>query len=64
MSQLGEWTTSRVQLLYKSRAYAVPMRKTCRDDLAFLERQGYLIVHGAENQRWYTLAHMTTGETP
>ncbi|MFD7978853.1 hypothetical protein [Streptomyces sp. NPDC059071] len=58
----GEWTTSRVQRLYRYHGYAVPMRKTCRDDLAQLERQGLLIVHGPENARRYTLNHVTTGD--
>lgn len=56
----GGWTTTRVQKLYRSHAYAVPMRKTCRDDLAQLERQGLLIVHGPENHRYYTLNRITT----
>jgi hypothetical protein len=55
----GEWTTTRVQKLYRSHAYAVPMRKTCREDLAQLARQGLLTVHGAENNRRYTLNHWT-----
>lgn len=60
----GEWTTTRVQRLYRSRAYAVPMRKTCRDDLAQLHRQGLLVLHDLDpNRRFYTLNRITTGGT-
>jgi hypothetical protein len=40
--------------LYHSRGHA-PTRKTARDDLALLARQGVLIVHGPTNGRYYTL---------
>lgn len=52
----GEWTTTRVQKLYRSRAYAAPMRKTARDDLAQLHRQGLLVLNDTDpNRRCYTL---------
>lgn len=61
----GEWTTTRVQRLYRSHAYAVPMRKTARDDLAQLHRQGLLVLNDQDpNRRFYTLARITTGDTP
>lgn len=60
----GEWTTSRVQKLYRSRAYAVPMRKTARDDLAQLHRQGFLTLDGRDpNRRFYTLNSTMEGTT-
>ncbi|MFF9197298.1 hypothetical protein ACF09L_19030 [Streptomyces sp. NPDC014779] len=58
----GEWTTTRVQKLYRSRAYAVPMRKTARDDLAQLHRQGLLVLDERDpNRRVYRLNRITTG---
>jgi len=50
----GPWTTGMVWRLYHSRGHA-PTRKTARDDLALLARQGVLIVHGPTNGRYYTL---------
>lgn len=52
----GEWTTRRVQQLYRSHAYAAPLRKTARDDLALLHRQGLLVLDDAPGRRSYTLA--------
>lgn len=38
------WTTHMVQQLYRARGYDAPLRKTARDDLATLHRQGLLVL--------------------
>ncbi|MEV5942733.1 hypothetical protein [Streptomyces sp. NPDC051994] len=59
----GPWTTREVQRLYTAHGLNVPSRKTARDDLAYLERQGLLIERGPENGRHYTL-NFWDGATP
>lgn len=52
----GVWTTRMVQQLYRSHAYAAPLRKTARDDLALLARQGLLRLDDSDpGRRVYTL---------
>ncbi len=51
----GPWATREVQRLYTAHGLNVPSRKTARDDLAYLARQGLLIERGPENGRHYTL---------
>lgn len=52
----GEWTTRRVQQLYRAHSYAAPLRKTARDDLALLHRQGLLVLNDEPGRRSYTLS--------
>jgi hypothetical protein len=40
----GEWTTRTVLNLYRAKGHNVPQRKTARDDLALLARQGLLVL--------------------
>ncbi|MFF8716211.1 hypothetical protein ACF07T_32970 [Streptomyces sp. NPDC015184] len=47
----GEWTTHRVQELYRSREYAAPFRRTARQDLAVLARQGLLVLDDTDRGR-------------
>ena len=47
----GVWTTHRVQDLYRSRAYAAPFRRTARQDLAALARQGLLVLDDTDPGR-------------
>lgn len=56
--QRGVWTSGRVRRLYEVSGYRVPRRKTCRDDLALLARQGTLTQLGADNRRGYVLNSM------
>ncbi|MFE9372307.1 hypothetical protein ACFYM2_21405 [Streptomyces sp. NPDC006711] len=51
----GPWTTSTVQALYKAAGHAAPCRKTARDDLAFLARQGLLLCRDERDCRTYWL---------
>ncbi|MFF5451827.1 hypothetical protein ACFY40_11380 [Streptomyces sp. NPDC012950] len=53
----GPLTTGMVVQLYKAHGLNVPSRKTARDDLAYLARQGLLVERGPENGRHYTLNH-------
>ncbi|WP_030992178.1 hypothetical protein [Streptomyces sp. NRRL S-1813] len=50
----GEWTTKRVDRTYRSAGLSVPHRKTWRDDLEHLTRDGVLTRHDAPNRRYYT----------
>lgn len=50
----GEWTTGRVQRIYRAAGLDVPLRKTWRDDLAHLARTGLLTLHDSSNRRFYT----------
>lgn len=53
----GEWTTRRVQQVYRRAGLDVPQRKTWRDDLARLHRSGLLTLHDDRpNCRYYTRA--------
>ncbi|MGW3164784.1 hypothetical protein ACWC9Q_18310 [Streptomyces sp. NPDC001142] len=59
----GEWTTHRVQELYRSRAYAAPFRRTARQDLAVLARQGLLVLDDTDpGRRVFRLAHANGGQ--
>ncbi|KWT61868.1 hypothetical protein ADL21_11340 [Streptomyces albus subsp. albus] len=51
--QTGEWTTGRVQRLYRTRGIA-PLRATARDDLHFLARAGFLMLHESPGRRFFT----------
>lgn len=58
----GEWTTNRVQELYRSRAYAAPFRRTARQDLAALTRQGLLVLDDTDpGRRVFRLNHAHGG---
>jgi hypothetical protein len=47
----GEWTTHRVQELYRAREYDAPFRRTARQDLAALARQGLLVLDDTDPGR-------------
>lgn len=51
----GPWTTRAVQALYRSTGCATPYRKTARDDLALLARQGLLLCRDLKDCRTYWL---------
>ncbi|MEV8354659.1 hypothetical protein ACFVTT_35450 [Streptomyces niveus] len=52
----GEWTTRRVQKLYRAGAAAAPLRATARKDLHALNAMGFLILHDEDpGRRFYTL---------
>ncbi|MFB7219380.1 hypothetical protein [Streptomyces sp. NPDC056227] len=52
----GEWTTRRVQNLYRAHGHTVPNRKTHKEDLALLARQGLLICDDTDpGRRCYRL---------
>ncbi|WP_060880873.1 hypothetical protein [Streptomyces scabiei] len=58
----GEWTTARVQLLFKVR-YGQDLHRA--DARAFLSRrahQGVLRLHNRPDARYYTLARTTRGD--
>ncbi|MEU3219989.1 hypothetical protein [Streptomyces sp. NPDC006971] len=58
----GEWTTCRVQRLYRARAYAAPFRRTARQDLAVLARQGLLVLDDTDpGRRVFRLARANGG---
>ncbi|MFF2964294.1 hypothetical protein ACFVT1_36630 [Streptomyces sp. NPDC057963] len=58
----GEWTTDRVRQLYRSRAYAAPFRRTARQDLAVLARQGLLLLDDTDpGRRVFRLNHAHGG---
>lgn len=58
----GEWTTRMVQRLYRARGYDAPLRKTARDDLALLHRQGLLVCDDTDpGRRRYRLNHAHGG---
>lgn len=53
--QGGEWTTRRVQQLYRAAGLEVPLRRIWRDDLEQLTREGLLTRHDEDtNRRFYT----------
>ena len=59
----GEWTTRRVWQLYRARGYNAPQRKTARDDLALLQRQGLLILDDTDPcRRVFRLNHAVGGQ--
>ncbi|MFB6626458.1 hypothetical protein ACFCWD_28820 [Streptomyces sp. NPDC056374] len=58
----GEWTTGKVVQLYMERGLHVPCRKTARDDLALLARQGLLTERGPQNGRHYTFNRWNGGD--
>ncbi|MFK0182487.1 hypothetical protein ACIQVR_41795 [Streptomyces xanthochromogenes] len=51
----GPWTTRTVQTLYKTHGHNAPHRKTARDDLALLARQGLLLCRDERDCRSYWL---------
>lgn len=54
--QCGEWTTRRVQKLYRQLGYEPPLRRTARRDLAQLARTGVLtLVDTDPGRRYYTV---------
>ncbi|MFE7105587.1 hypothetical protein ACFU98_10825 [Streptomyces sp. NPDC057575] len=58
----GEWTTNRVQDLYRAREHDAPKRKTARDDLATLHRQGLLVLDDTDpGRRVFRLNHARGG---
>ncbi|MFD9047628.1 hypothetical protein [Streptomyces zaomyceticus] len=58
----GDWTTGMVVRLYTERGLHVPCRKTARDDLARLARQGLLVERGPVNGRHYVLNRWNGGD--
>ncbi|MEV6102670.1 hypothetical protein [Nocardia sp. NPDC051981] len=51
-----------MQRLYRAREYAAPLRKTARDDLATLARQGLLVLDDTDpGRRCYRLNHAHGG---
>lgn len=59
----GEWTTRRVSQLYRTKGHSAPMRKTARDDLALLHRQGLLILDDTDpGRRVFRLNHAHGGQ--
>lgn len=60
LAQRGEWTTRRVQRLYRHLGYAAPLRRTARRDLAQLAREGVLtLVDTDPARRFYVLKEDT-----
>lgn len=58
----GEWTTHRVQDLYRASSYAAPFRRTARQDLSVLARQGLLVLDDTDpGRRCYRLNHAHGG---
>ncbi|WP_326768590.1 hypothetical protein OG978_32365 [Streptomyces sp. NBC_01591] len=58
----GEWTTHRVQDLYRDRSYDAPFRRTARQDLAVLARQGLLVLDDTDpGRRVFRLNHAHGG---
>ncbi|MGW0537847.1 hypothetical protein [Streptomyces sp. NPDC003032] len=51
----GEWTTGRVQELYRSPGFDAPQRGTARRDLHTLHAMGHLVEHDMKGRRFYTL---------
>ncbi|MFJ8855153.1 hypothetical protein [Streptomyces sp. NPDC102437] len=47
----GEWTTDRVRDLCRAREYAAPFRRTARQDLAVLAKQGLLVLDDTDRGR-------------
>lgn len=55
IEQRGEWTTRRVQRLYRQLGYAAPLRRIARRDLAQLAREGVLVLDDTvPTRRFYT----------
>lgn len=52
--EIGPIRTGDVMRLYRENGWG-PNRSTARNDLQYLARQGVLIEHGPECDRWYTL---------
>ncbi|MEU9498190.1 hypothetical protein [Streptomyces sp. NPDC048196] len=50
----GVWTAKRVARTYRAAGLDVPLRKTWRDDLKRLSREGVLTLHDAPGRRFYT----------
>lgn len=60
LAQGGEWTTRRVQRLYRQLGYADPLRRIARRDLAQLAREGVLtLVDTDPARRHYTVRSST-----
>jgi hypothetical protein len=60
--QSGEWTTRRVQRLYRTHGHTVPNRRTHKLDLAQLARQGLLICDDTDpGRRCYRLNYAAFG---
>ncbi|ROQ69212.1 hypothetical protein EDD93_3709 [Streptomyces sp. 840.1] len=47
----GVWTTRMVQQLYRAHGYAAPYRRTSKNDLALLARQGLLVLDDTDPGR-------------
>jgi hypothetical protein len=52
LTQGGEWTTSRVQQLYRDSGISAPLRSTARKDLHALQTAGHLIQHDDKGRRF------------
>ncbi|MFE5090640.1 hypothetical protein ACFRCI_09595 [Streptomyces sp. NPDC056638] len=58
----GVWTTRMVQQLYRARGYAAPYRRTAKQDLVTLHRQGLLVLDDTDpGRRVYRLNHAHGG---
>lgn len=51
----GEWSTAKVQALYRKPGPEVPLRATARKDLHALHAMGHLVVHHERGRQFYTL---------
>jgi hypothetical protein len=60
-TQRGEWTTRKVQQVYRAGGSTEPLRATARTDLRILHAMGHLVQHETGGRRFYTLK--TTKDT-
>lgn len=51
----GEWSTARVQALYRKSGPVAPLRATARKDLHALHAMGHLVHHDERGRQFYTL---------
>ena len=59
----GDWTTTKVQALYRAHQYAAPYRRTAKRDLALLHRQGLLILDDTDpGRRCYRMNYAYGGQ--
>lgn len=54
-TQRGEWTTRKVQQVYRAFDDTEPLRATARTDLRILHAMGHLVQHEDNGRRFYTL---------
>lgn len=56
LTQEGEWTTRRVQQLYRDNGIPAPLRSTARKDLHALHAAGHLVLDDNDpTRRFYTV---------